>query len=201
MIQPETDTSDQLIWKSMCAGDERSFALIFGRYHRTLYNYGYKLSGESDMVEDAIQEVFIDLWRWRESLEKEVKSVKFYLYRALRRRLHKASLVLEKHEELEWDEEGVLDVSGQSHEELLIQDEVSSLLSERIRELLQLLPERQLEAVTLRYFEGFSIEDISSIMEVSEKSVRNFLYKALVLLKENRHWLAFSLVFLLGRTA
>ena len=49
----------------------------------------------------------------------------------------------------------------------------------KIREMLSQLPERQIEVITLRYFEDFSVEEIADIMGINEKSVRNLIYKAI----------------------
>jgi len=42
-----------------------------------------------------------------------------------------------------------------------------------------------LEAITLRYYENFGIEEIASIMDISEKTVRNTLHNSLTLLRKN----------------
>ncbi|CAG4990920.1 hypothetical protein DYBT9275_00640 [Dyadobacter sp. CECT 9275] len=63
-----------------------------------------------------------------------------------------------------------------------------------MKELLSQLPERQVEAITLRYFDGFSVDEIAQIMGVTDKSVRNFLYKALFSLRQTREVLISSIL-------
>ncbi len=188
------NSDDRQLWLRLKEGDENAFALLFDKYHTMLYNYGIKLSpGKPHLVEDAVQDLFIDLWRLRGGLTEEVESVRFYLYRSLRRKIHRA---LRKEPFSDLPEAGFEKTSfaQTSHESRLIQEETLQLRKERLGELLHRLPERQLEALTLKYFENFSIEEIARIMEVNEKSVRNFLYKALVTLRANRHWLVFSML-------
>jgi RNA polymerase sigma factor (sigma-70 family) len=183
---------DLQLWLLLKQGDENAFALLFNKYHTTLYNYGIKLSpGKPYLIEDAIQDLFIDLWRLRGGLTKEVESVKFYLYRSLRRKIHQA-LRKEPFSDLPDADFGKTPFTQTSHESLLIQEETLHMQKERLGELVHRLPEKQLEALTLKYFEDFSIGEIAQIMEINEKSVRNFLYKALVTLRANRHWLVFS---------
>jgi len=173
-------------------GDEQAFTAIFEKYHRTLYNYGSKLSPNSSLVEDAVQDVFIDIWRLRHNLAEHVTSVKFYLYRALRRRIHVALDKFPSMEEIsELDDEDT-PANHTNSEAILIEAESSSVRAQRIQELLAQLPERQLEALTLRYFDDFSIEEIAEIMGVNEKSVRNFIYKALTSLRQSREMLLIS---------
>ncbi len=186
----EKQNNDLQLWLLLKQGDENAFALLFEKYHPTLYNYGIKLSaGKPGLVEDAIQDLFIDLWRLKGGISEEVGSVRFYLYRSLRRRIHQA--LRKECYENPADYEKILPAQT-SHEFSIIQDEASVLQKERLNELIRRLPQRQVEALTLKYFEDFSIGEIACIMEVSEKSVRNFLYKAMVTLRDNRHWLVFS---------
>lgn len=195
MIQIATstgETKDHDLWQRIRVGDEQAFTAIFEKYHRTLYNYGSKLSTNSSLVEDAVQDVFIDIWRLRHNLTENVTSVKFYLYRALRRRIHVALDKFPSMEEIsELDDEDT--PANHTHSEaLLIETESSSMRAQRIQELLAQLPERQLEALTLRYFDDFSVEEIAEIMGVNEKSVRNFIYKALTSLRQSREILLIS---------
>lgn len=186
------ETKDHDLWQRIRVGDEQAFTTIFEKYHRTLYNYGSKLSTNSSLVEDAVQDVFIDIWRLRNNLTENVTSVKFYLYRALRRRIHVALDKFPSMEEIsELDDEDT--PANHTHSEaILIEAESSSARAKRIQELLAQLPERQLEALTLRYFDEFSIDEIAEIMSVNEKSVRNFIYKALTSLRQSREILLIS---------
>ena len=186
------ETKDHDLWQRIRVGDEQAFTALFEKYHRTLYNYGSKLSTNSSLVEDAVQDVFIDIWRLRHNLTENVTSVKFYLYRALRRRIHVAVDKFPSMEEIsELDDEDT--PANHTHSEaILIEAESSSARAQRIQELLAQLPDRQLEALTLRYFDEFSMDEIAEIMNVNEKSVRNFIYKALTSLRQSREMLLIS---------
>ncbi|MEO6685864.1 MAG: RNA polymerase sigma factor [Dyadobacter sp.] len=201
MITSETfnlKPTDQELWKGIRDGDERAFTLIFERYHRTLYNYGSKLTSNSAIVEDAVQDVFIDIWRLRANLTENVTSVKFYLYRALRRRIHVASDKFPVTEELTMLPDQEMPSTTTNSETILIQSESSSMISRKIKELLAQLPERQIEVITLRYFDDFSIEEIAGIMGINEKSVRNLIYKAITSFRQTpQHFLISLLIFCL----
>ena len=186
------DKTDQQLWKGIRESDEQFFTILFERYHRTLYNYGSKLTSNSAVVEDAVQDVFIDVWRLRHNLSDNIISVKFYLYRAIRRRIHLAHEKFPLTEEITSMHDHEFPVNLSNTETSLIEHESSSLRSTKIRKLLSELPERQIEALTLRYFDDFAIDEIALIMGVSEKSVRNFIYKALTSLRQNRQILIVS---------
>jgi RNA polymerase sigma factor (sigma-70 family) len=186
------DSTDQDLWLGLRKGDQLCFTILFERYHTTLYNYGSKLTTNSAAVEDAVQDVFIDIWRLRQNLSGNVISVKFYLYRALRRRIHLAHSKFPETREISAMYDHEEPVSMFNSETTLIENESSSVLAARIQQLLSVLPERQIEALTLRYFDDFSIAEIALIMGVNEKSVRNFIYKALTSLRQNSQSLVAS---------
>ena len=50
---------DTEIIKSVQTGNSESFSLIVDRYHRQLLNFTYRLLGDSQIVEDIGQEVFL----------------------------------------------------------------------------------------------------------------------------------------------
>lgn len=172
-------TEDLEIWLRLKQGDEEAFAALFEKYHATLYNYGRKIAPANPaLVEDAVQDLFIDLWRLRGGLTDNVQSIRYYLYRSLRRRLANIPKATELPSEITEAEE--------SPENTMMSGETDKILSEVLKKLIRELPVRQQEALTLRYYEGFSISEVATIMQVNEKSVRNFLYKALVQLRRSQ---------------
>ena len=186
---------DQILWQGIREGDREAFTLIFDKYHHTLYNYGCKLTRDSAIIEDAVQDVFIDVWRLRANLAEYPTSVKFYLYRALRRRIHLGVEKFPVTDEISNLGDHLLPFTNANSEKVLIEIEAFAEMEKRVQKLLATLPERQVEAITLRYFDEFKTDEIAHIMGVSEKSVRNFIYRALNTLRQNDYVLAEIAVF------
>lgn len=178
--------TDQELWEGIRRGDEKAFTRTFDRYHATLYNYGCKLSDDFGLVEDAVQDVFIDVWRLRKNLTPNISSIKFYLYRSLRRRIHLGTIKALPIKELSMLTGAEMPFIRDNSETMLMERESSTLITERLNSLLSQLPARQIEAITLRYYDEFSFAETAQIMGVSEKSVRNFIYRGLVFLREWR---------------
>lgn len=197
-IPPELDQSkshEESLWQTFKQGDKAAFGQLYELHYRPLYNYGYKLLPDAAQVEDAIQDLFIQLWRTRQGLS-EVVHVKFYLFRALRRDIARLSSRNRHFQDIN-PEYVPADDPGLYFFE---QEEQEKLLTLKLMRMLSQLPERQLEVVTLRFFENFKTEEIAAIMGISEKSVRNTLYKALTHLREHTRDLApfMELLFLLS---
>lgn len=192
LLTSEKQFTDQQLWLAVRDSDEKAFAMLFVRYHGILYNYGCKLHTDANLIEDVIQDVFIDIWRLRANLTSEIISVKFYLYRAVRRRVHGLSDSLNMLMMDKLDGEIERNFTLANDEPAMIESESAAMLSQRIQSLITNLPPRQLEVLTLRYFDDFSVAEIASIMEITEKSVRNHLFKAISSLREHRDWLIIS---------
>jgi DNA-directed RNA polymerase specialized sigma24 family protein len=80
--------SDLEIWQSFKKGDKNSFTKIYQLYAKSLLNYGVtlRISSNLSVVEDCIQDLFLELWQSRENLT-DTDSIKFYLFRALKNKL------------------------------------------------------------------------------------------------------------------
>ena len=74
-------------WRSMAEGDNRSFLLLYHTYYQALFCYGFSLSVDRELTKDCIQELFVEIWTTRSSLNKDVKNVRSYLFTWLRRKI------------------------------------------------------------------------------------------------------------------
>lgn len=72
-----------------------------------------------------------------------------------------------------------------SFEDRCIEQEVQSFQMRHLSETLVKLPNRQSEAIHLRYFHNFSNDEIARIMGVSYRTACKLLYAGLKKLKEN----------------
>ena len=79
-------TNDIDLWRSFRKGDKNAFENLYQSYFKVLGHYGFRLTPDAQHIEDAIQDLFIDLWRRKEYLS-DPDNVKFYLFRALRNQL------------------------------------------------------------------------------------------------------------------
>ena len=168
---------DLTLWKEFRNGDERAFITIFERFSKPLYNYGCKILAEREVVKDAIQELFIELWKNRRSLG-ETTAILFYLFKSLRRKLIRIQSKNSKSIFVRLSSHLKEEVSP-SHEFFLIAEQVSTEQREKLIALLDRLTKRQREAIFLRYFEELSFEKIAGIMNLSKQAVYNLISQAL----------------------
>ena len=174
---------DSLLWKAFIKGDDHAFTQLYDRYVRILYSYGLKMQPKPAIVEDAVQDLFVDLWRLRSGLS-ETDSVKFYLFRALRRRLHKSLRPEELPMHDSPDDFSAYMGVEPSFEDVLVTSELAEQKLEKLQHWLDKLPIRQQEALLLRYYQDFSYIEIAALFSITEQSARNLVQKALHKLRQ-----------------
>jgi DNA-directed RNA polymerase specialized sigma24 family protein len=100
-----------LILKKIKGGDIKAFEELFRRYYFPLCCYAAGITGQMEVAEEIVEELFYVLWKERERLQI-FQSVKSYLYRATRNQ----SLQYCEHEEVRNRyRETVLTTSIRSH--------------------------------------------------------------------------------------
>ena len=157
---------------------------LFLAHYDKLYAYGLRLNSDEEIIKDSIQELFLKLWRKRESLG-EVREVTPYLFKSFRRCFIDALRDGPYRFQL-WrsDDEIRLEVSF-SHEEFIISEQINTEQRQRLTKALNQLTKRQREAIHLRYFDGFEPHQIAQIMNLSDQSVYNLLYRSMQSLRDN----------------
>lgn len=176
--------SDKEVWDSFKDGNESSFIHIYQTYFNVLYAYGRKFCKNEELIKDSIQDLFIYLRRNRPNFG-ETDSIKFYLYKALKRRIVKEESSWYNRLEEEKEGEHYFEFTF-SHEYYLIEREIDSASKERLNDSIKKLSPRKKEVIYYFFYEGMSYSQIQEIMGLENvKSARNLLYQALDFLREN----------------
>ncbi len=166
------------LWIAFRRGDKGAFNSLALLFYELLYNYGTKLARDPALVEDCIQDLFLDLWRRRAFLG-ETDHVKFYLLKALRRKIH-----AEKKSQDRWvyedETSGTMEFTGEfSIETQIIESEATELRLLKLKEVLSKLSKRQREAIYLKFYQEMNYEEISKMMAINYQSVRNLIHTAI----------------------
>lgn len=176
---------DKNLWSALQHGQREALSELFKRHHKHLYNYGIKIVHNEEIVNEAIQELFLNLWNSRNSLSS-ADSVKAYLLSSLRRlimnQLKRNKNRAERNRNYIKGDEQELSFSVEG---LLIRKEVAQEKREQLEKGLETLTSRQKEAVFLKYYHGLTNRELVEVMELNYQSVRNVLYKALKRLRTN----------------
>ncbi len=187
---------EQSRWQQFLHGSQQALSDIFLQYHDDLFRYGMKLTGNKEMVKDCIQDLFLKLWKNRSNL-KVVQSVKPYLFKSLRNHLVDSMDLQKPNLPLNDEAMSHLDIVY-SHEDFLINDQVSVDTRQQVIAALNKLTSRQREAIYLRYFEDLEFETIAQVMEMNVQSVRNLLQRGMQIMRDLMLFQPF--LFMLGKS-
>lgn len=157
-------------------GKDDAFSSIYNKYVDELFSYGLGLGFDREILKDAIQDTFVKFYMSKTQL-KAVVHLKYYLFRMLKNRLldiHKSTI---KENPLETSELPFLLEPSVLDE--LIADEEKENLERRVDELLQLLTDRQKEAVYLRYIQELEYEEVANLLDMTAPAVRKLISRAI----------------------
>ncbi|MCG8320800.1 MAG: sigma-70 family RNA polymerase sigma factor [Cytophagales bacterium] len=171
-------------WSKIREGNNVAFTHIYNLYFYDLCRYGSRICGDRELIEDSIQDLFVEIWRSR-NRHPQVRSVKYYLFKRLKRKITKKLIDKRK---TPIDRNILEDYNFRivfSHESELIAQQVSKEQQSRLLRALNQLTRRQKEAITLRFFDGFSNEEVAGMLAMDKKSVRNLIYRAMLVLKKH----------------
>lgn len=185
--------NEQDLWLRFQNGDGKAFAEIYERYVGVLYNYGYNLAPDGALVEDAIQELFTYLWQTRKNLSPTT-SIKYYLFRSLRRQIHRQRKFDQRFERISEMDESLPLPEVPSAESLQVEAEIAKRQIRELQKALSQLPSRQIEAIRLLFFEGFPLSEVANLMGINEQSVRNLVRRSIHKLKRVFEFLPFLLL-------
>ncbi|MDW7693952.1 sigma-70 family RNA polymerase sigma factor [Flammeovirgaceae bacterium SG7u.111] len=174
---------DITLWEAYKNGDRNAFASIYDLHIRILYKYGSKFTSKPELVEDAIQDLFLDLWKNRETIG-ETDSIKYYLLGALRRRIIRKTQKDSRYSPDDELENYDFDLEP-NMEESLIASELKAGDKTQLANAMAQLSKRQKEAVYLKFFQEMDYEEMAKTMNMNYQSVRNLVYSALKILREN----------------
>lgn len=180
-------------WGRMTGGDKDAFLALYQSQYQALFCYGFSLSADRELTKDCIQELFLEIWNSRPSLDKEVKNVRSYLFTWLRRKISRELSRLAK-ERVAGDLPEDLPLLQSSYEELLIAFQQSEEKKEQLRAALKKLTRKQLEIIKLKFFENLSYRSIAAQTALTPRTVYNLIYEAIRRLRESMKLLVLLLM-------
>ncbi|TDW96030.1 RNA polymerase sigma factor [Dinghuibacter silviterrae] len=165
---------DAALWLLMKQGKEDAFEAIYRKYVGDLLHYGERMGMGEDVLKDLIQDLFVEIWRSRERIA-ETDSAKFYLFKALRYKMirHNQQAMSALPLNGEWIP------SEESVESRILTEEQEYLTARHLHEAIGKLPKRQQEIIHLRFFQGFSNQEIASLMNLQYQSATNLIHRSL----------------------
>ncbi len=180
------DASERALQERIRGGDESAFDTIFRDNYAHLVRMAESIVRERALAEEIAQDVMLELWRRRETIEVE-QSFRAYLLRSTRNR----SLNHVRHERIVAREATIAAATAASARALSAEEEMlGSELERAVRSAIAALPQRTREVFQLSRERGLKYVEIAVVLEISVKTVEKRMGQALAELRERlAQWL------------
>ena len=159
------------------AGSKEWFKDIFDKNYESIRNYLFYLSGDTNLTEDLIQDLFLQLWENRLKVKDE--TVRSYLFTIARNCFFKARR--RQKYDLKFRSAYLEQIEKKSPEFILEMKELDAMIQGAIATL----PEKCRVIFLMHRIDGVTYREIAKNLEISEKTVEKQMSKALSILRNN----------------
>lgn len=156
--------------------DKKAFSKLFDLLWKPLYAFAQSIVMDEDVAKDVVQEVWIDYWNRRKSIENVC--IQSYLFKAVR---YKVYNYLRDNKLNNTQIEVIQSIAIDA--DITLQHELDST-EQKINAVLKNLPNRCQEIFNLSRNEGMSNDAIASHYGISKRTVENQITLALKKIRE-----------------
>jgi RNA polymerase sigma-70 factor (ECF subfamily) len=171
------------------AGDQSAFDFLVQKYRRPLVGFMYRMARNAAAAEDLAQEVFLRVYRSRQSYEASAKFTT-WLYRIAtnlavnhvrdtRKERPEVTVSLDEPDEETGTTMDVADGTITAEEALVRRERMLA-----IRSRVEGLPERQRLAVIMHKYQQMDYKQISDVLKLSESATKSLLFRAYETLRD-----------------
>lgn len=172
--QIPAEVTDEQLFGLVGQGDGQAFELVYEKYHKLLYVLAYRYLMDRERAEDAVQNVFVKLWEYRERLNIGI-SLRNFLFTMTKNHvlnvIRDENAAMEKQYELaqrtsEYDDDLV---------EKLEKQERMSFFYDAVEKL----PPQKRQICKLKVEEELSNKEIAERMNLSANTIKTHYAEAL----------------------
>ena len=194
-LQPLSGPAD---WRSMSdaeimvrvgAGDDVGFNFLIEKYRKPIINFMYRMVHNQAVAEELAQEVFLRVYRSRQTYRAEAKFTT-WLYRIAtnlgvnhaRDTKHERAaqtIYLDQPDPETGTTPDVADMHPGAEDEMVKDERMKA-----IRKHVMALPERQRTAVLMHKYQGLDYKEIGAVLRLSESATKSLLFRAYQTLRE-----------------
>jgi RNA polymerase sigma-70 factor (ECF subfamily) len=183
------DMEDSAIMLELRAGNMAGFDYLIQKYRKPIVNFMYRMVHNQGIAEELAQEVFLRVYRSRETYRAEAR-FSTWLYRIAtnlgvnhardtRHERNASTIYLDEPDSETGTTPDVADMTPGAEAGLLRRERLNA-----IRQHVMALPERQRMAVLMHKYEGMDYKQIGDVLKLSESATKSLLFRAYQTLRE-----------------
>jgi len=176
-LSPMSSDNTDSILKLIAKGEDRAFNLLIEKYGNLVWSIGRKFLYKESDVEDAVQEVFIAIWKAAEKFDPTKASEVTFIAMIARRRFIDYLRKVSKHRNLQSIDED----NGQELFKESILNESTDL--QLIKDAIGTLEIEDQELLNLSVYQGYSHSEIAKLLNIPLGTVKTRIRRNLIKLK------------------
>jgi RNA polymerase sigma-70 factor (family 1) len=170
---------DEKLMLEIKADNMFAFDTLYKKYSNRVYKFGYSILKSQTESENLTQDVFLSLWENRNKVEKDA-SVKSYLFTIA----YNSAITIIRNKARESRFFEYLMTLQEINEDPVNLNLEYKELTERLDEIINLLPKRQKEVYLLHRVEGLKYAEIAKQLNLSLNTIENHMSRALKTIRE-----------------
>src|SRR5438270_5057431 len=186
---PYDSLSDAEVMLRAGTDDNAAYEYLVTKYHRPMIAFMYRMCHNQALAEELAQEVFLRVYRSRQSYAAEAKFTT-WLYRIATNlavnyaRDHKVErsgrvVSLDEPDEESGTTLDVSDASLNAEQQILRRERLQAIKNQILA-----LPEKQRAAVLMHKYDGMDYREIAAVLKLSESATKSLLFRAYEALRE-----------------
>jgi RNA polymerase sigma-70 factor (ECF subfamily) len=180
---------DATIMLELSRGNMAGFDFLIQKYRKPIIHFMYRMVHNQAVAEELAQEVFLRVYRSRETYRAEAR-FSTWLYRIAtnlgvnyardnRQERMASTVYLDETDPETGTTPDVADTTPGAEADLLRQERLNA-----IRDHVMALPERQRMAVLMHKYEGMDYKQIGDVLKLSESATKSLLFRAYQTLRD-----------------
>jgi RNA polymerase sigma-70 factor (ECF subfamily) len=167
-------------------GDDSSFAVLLERHRGPVVHFMYRMVQNQAVSEELAQEVFLRVYRSRETYEPTAKFTTWLFRIATHVALNSIrDRKKEKgHESLDEETLDGMERQVADRQPTVEQEMVHEVKLREVRQAIEDLPAKQRAAVLMHKYEGLDYAQIAGVLSCSESAIKSLLFRAYEALRD-----------------
>ncbi len=169
------------IWERFKKGDTCAFEIIYNEHIDFLFNYGRNITVNVQIIEDAIQDLFLYLLSKKDQIITP-NYIQYYLLKAFKRILLE-KIRIEKKSKTKIDDR-IINFDFEIETDGITEKRIEERKITLIEDMIENLDPKKKEVIFLKFQSGLSYAEIADIVEIRPSSAKQIVFRVISSFRE-----------------